>query len=251
MKQNNFGVLSGEYSKARRGYPPQLFDYLNSLIKASENGIGVRTLDTGCGTGISTRQLKAAGFRVIGCDAEEKMIQAAEKENDGITYVTAPAHSLPFESDHFDMVTTFTSFHWFSDPESIEEIKRILKPGGMFFVASKNADEGMSSEDFRNEYQKILKKYVGDRFDMTKDFFPSEILNKNSFNRVSENSFFMKEEYMIDEALVLLRSFSFWNLIGDIDKPLILEEITALYKKHLVNGFVVREWEVKTVVGYK
>ncbi len=59
---NNFGLMSADYDLARRGYPDEVFEYLKSFVKKTRP----ETLDIGCGTGISTRQLKENGFEVIG-----------------------------------------------------------------------------------------------------------------------------------------------------------------------------------------
>lgn len=247
MQQNNFGQLSREYHKARRGYPDEVFDYLNSLVENGKN----KTLDIGCGTGISTRQLKEKGFDVVGSDVDPKMIALAKEVDNDIEYVIASASKLPFEDGQFDVITAFTSFHWFTDRESMNEIRRVLKSDGVFFVALKKADKGKVSEIFREEYVAILKKYVGDRFDTSKDFFPLEVLKNNVFRDVVEKDFYIKEAYTVDEALTLLQSFSFWNLVPDEKKQFLSKEIKDLYERHLVEGFVVRDWEIQTVVGCK
>lgn len=103
-----------------------MYDYLKSLV----NGEQPLTFDLGCGTGLSTGELKENGFDVIGADKEEEMIAVAKKENPNITFEISPANSLPFPDNHFDLVTAFTAFHWFNDIESLTEIKRVIKLGG-------------------------------------------------------------------------------------------------------------------------
>nr|MBP9772039.1 methyltransferase domain-containing protein [Candidatus Paceibacterota bacterium] len=76
-EQNNFSPLSQSYNVARRGYPNELFEYLHSLIE----GNNLKALDLGCGTGISTRQLKEHGFHAIGLDRDEGMLEAAHKND--------------------------------------------------------------------------------------------------------------------------------------------------------------------------
>ena len=36
------------------------------------------------------------------------------------------------------MVTVFTAFHWFAHEKAVEEIKRVMKPDGIFFAALKD-----------------------------------------------------------------------------------------------------------------
>jgi ubiquinone/menaquinone biosynthesis C-methylase UbiE len=85
MERNNFDALSKDYDAARRGYPVELFRYLKKILINKDDQI----LDVGCGTGISTRQLKRYGFRAIGSDKGAEMIQIAKEYGDGLTYVVA------------------------------------------------------------------------------------------------------------------------------------------------------------------
>jgi ubiquinone/menaquinone biosynthesis C-methylase UbiE len=52
-------------------------------------------------------------------------------------YVTGSAERIPFSNNTFDAVTAFAAFHWFDNKASLNEIKRVLKPGGIFFVVNK------------------------------------------------------------------------------------------------------------------
>ena len=245
-EQNNFGLMSEEYNSARRGYPPEVFEYLKSLIK-KDNPV---TLDMGCGTGISTRQLKQYAFEVIGADKDPAMIDMAMKQTIDIPYIIAPANKLPFEANKFDLITAFTAFHWFNDEESLLEIKRVMKENGIFFAALKTNRQD-ENKDFKEGYSSILKKYAGDSFDTTKDHFKKEFLNKAGFSEITEKSFYVDEKYTVEEALVLLQSLSLWNLVEENRKPEMLKEMKEFYESHLVDGFVIRSREISTFIAYK
>jgi len=245
-EQNNFGVMSEEYNAARRGYPQEVFEYLKSLIK-KDNPL---TLDIGCGTGISTRQLKQSGFEVIGADKDSVMIDVALKQSDDIPYVIAPANKLPYETDKFDLLTAFTAFHWFNNEESLLEIRRVMKEGGIFFAALKTNRKD-ENEDFKNGYSAILEKYAGKSFDTTQEHFKKEWLKKVGFSAVTEKSFYVDEKYTVEEALILIQSLSLWNLVADNKKSTMLEEMKEFYASHLIDGFVIRSREISTLVVYK
>ncbi len=243
--QNNFGLMSKEYNSARRGYPQEVFQYLKSIIKINKP----LTLDIGCGTGISTRQLKQFDFEVTGADKDAAMINTAMEQSDDIDYLLATADKIPFESNKFDLVTAFTSFHWFNNEESLLEIKRVLKKGGIFFAALKTNREDENA-DFRNGYTAILKKYAGDRFDRTQDHFKKEFLIKAGFSEITERSFAVDENYTVEEALTLQKSLSIWNLIKEDDRSEVLKEMKEFYESHLVNGFVLRSRKISTFFTY-
>ena len=244
--QNNFGSLSVEYNVARKGYPPQVFEHLQSIVEKDKS----RLLDVGCGTGISTRQLKEYGFEVSGADKDTEMIRVAKEIDPSIPYILAVTDQLPFEDGSFDIVTAFTAFHWFNNEESLLEIKRVLKPEGIFFVALKTNRKDENPE-LKAGYFSILKKYAGENFDTTKNHYDKTYLKNVGFSNISERVFPVDEKYTLEEALTLIRSLSLWNLVLEEDKPQMLEELKTLYERNLVEGFVVRQREISVITATK
>ena len=58
-------------------------------------------------------------------------------ENGIVTVLQASVLELPFESNFFDAVTTFQShYHWSDILASMQEIYRVLKPGGQFVLVA-------------------------------------------------------------------------------------------------------------------
>ncbi len=243
---NKFGHMHAEYSLARRGYPPEIYEYLSGIV----HQMNPQTLDLGCGTGISTRELQQFSFDVVGADKDAGMIESAKSQSEGVEYIIASAESLPFVSGHFDIITAFTAFHWFNNDKALTEIKRILKPGGVFFAALKGNRQNEETKAFRKGYTEILKKYAGEHFDSTKEFFQTDRI-KQLFNNITEKSFYVDERYTVEDALTLIRSLSLWNLVSAEDKSKLLTELKEFYKANLVDGFVVRSREIFTLSGTK
>lgn len=239
--RNNFGHMGVEYSAARRGYPNEVFEYVKYLSKEKNSKI----LDLGCGTGISTRQLKGYFSDVTGADKDQLMIDQALRQSADIPYIVTNADDLPFKSRQFDIVTAFTAFHWFNDEKSLKEIKRVLKHEGLLFVALKTNRKD-ENEDFRKGYHSILKKFAGEDYDATYKHHEVELMLKVGFSNLRQKSFFVDEKYTVEEALVLLRSLSLWNLVKEADRPRMLEEMKKFYENHLTKGFVVRKREIVT-----
>lgn len=243
---NNFGPISAKYAAVRRGYPIELYRYLKTLVKKSK----ANTLDLGCGTGIATRELKKAGFAVMGTDKDRKMIKIARQYDKKIIYVVAPADKLPFADSQFDLVTAFTAFHWFNDKKSLLEIKRVLKPGGLFFAALKSNYESKNNKVLHKKYRAILKKYAGNNFDRTYKHFKKQFLRK-LFSQLKEKSFRVDEKYTVPESLLLIQSLSLWNLVSTKNKPRMLKELKELYNAHKTGKFITRNREIFAIVGKK
>jgi ubiquinone/menaquinone biosynthesis C-methylase UbiE len=95
-------------------------------------------IDVGCGTG---RLLRAASVRwpeaqLFGVDPAEQMVSEAIRLNPNATFKLAPAESLPFSDQTVDLVLSSLSFHhWANQTKGLQEIVRVLRPGGLFCLA--------------------------------------------------------------------------------------------------------------------
>ncbi len=91
---------------------------------------GERILDLGCGDGVLTAELAAAGAHVVGVDASEAFIATCRAR--GLDVRLMDGEDLSFTHE-FDAVFSNAALHWMTRPERvIEGVKRALKPGGRF-----------------------------------------------------------------------------------------------------------------------
>jgi trans-aconitate methyltransferase len=92
---------------------------------------GERVLDLGCGDGVLTEKIAAAGATVIGVDAGPDMIAAARRR--GLEAQVMDGQRLTFNGE-FDAVFSNAALHWMkADPDAvIVGVRRALKPGGRF-----------------------------------------------------------------------------------------------------------------------
>lgn len=102
---------------------------------------GLEVADIGCGTGIYTGELLAAGARVVGVDISPEMLAIAAAKTaaygDAVSFLPGDAAALPFADGSFDLVTSITAMEFFSKPgECLQEMYRVVKPGGRLIVAT-------------------------------------------------------------------------------------------------------------------
>jgi ubiquinone/menaquinone biosynthesis C-methylase UbiE len=95
-------------------------------------------VDVGCGTG---RLLRAAAVRwpqarLFGVDPAERMISEARRLNPRATFIIAPAEAIPLGDESADLALSSLSFHhWADQAKGLQEIVRILRPGGRLCLA--------------------------------------------------------------------------------------------------------------------
>lgn len=107
------------------------------------NGEGGAILDIGCGTG---GFLVAAGQRyatLVGADIAFRWLiiarKRAQEANRNVTFVCCCGEYLPFAGNPFDLVVASDVLeHTMAPQEVVREGARVLRPGGIFFVATPN-----------------------------------------------------------------------------------------------------------------
>ncbi len=115
---------------------------------------GGRVLDVGTRSGEFILKLKD-GFKdyseMIGIDYDEKVIETTKKKLDfeDIHFSHMDAENMTFEDNSFDTVCISNTLHHLPDINKIlNEMKRVLKPGGLFIVNemfSDNQDEAQNT----------------------------------------------------------------------------------------------------------
>jgi trans-aconitate methyltransferase len=91
---------------------------------------GERILDLGCGDGVLTEKIVAAGAVVVAVDAAPDMVAAARAR--GIDARIMRGRDLTFDNE-FDAVFSNASLHWMRPPDAVlAGVRRALKPRGRF-----------------------------------------------------------------------------------------------------------------------
>ena len=103
---------------------------------------GWTMLDVGCGGGFTIRRLlnRSKDAHVYGIDISEESVTKAKKVNAEVlnkqVFVTqGSAERLPYNNEIFDLVTAVeTVYFWPNLPDCLQEVHRVLKPGGKFSI---------------------------------------------------------------------------------------------------------------------
>jgi SAM-dependent methyltransferase len=99
-----------------------------------------RGVDLACGTGIyiaaQRRHFPGALIEWHGADASAAMLAVAEEKlGFACRFREARAEKLPYADDYFDYVVTRFAFHHFTDKTTaLQEMRRVLAPGGLLRI---------------------------------------------------------------------------------------------------------------------
>jgi SAM-dependent methyltransferase len=90
---------------------------------------GTRLLDVACGSGLALELARTRGAEVAGIDASQRLVAIAQDRNPGSDVRHGDMHALPWDDASFDVVTSFRGI-WGTTPEVMDEVRRVLRPGG-------------------------------------------------------------------------------------------------------------------------
>jgi SAM-dependent methyltransferase len=96
-----------------------------------------RVLDLGCGNGALLGQLAPRVVRGVGVDRSPRMIELARgraANTPSLSFETVSGPALPFADASFDVVVSLLSFRYLDWDPMMNEIRRVLAPGGRILI---------------------------------------------------------------------------------------------------------------------
>lgn len=233
-----------EYLKYRPTYPPELFQFLNSIVNGNN-------LAVDCAAGNGQAAIGIAGYfdKVIAIDASASQIEHAIR-NDKVEYRIAKAEDTGVETGSTDLVTIATAVHWVDLDLFYEETKRILNDNGIIAVwtYSTSAEIDPAIDETVNLFSKeILFKHWDRGIEQVWNFeelpFP--------FERIDSPEFEIKRNWTYEEFLNYIYTWSSVQSYIDTHN----ETPVTLLKDRLQNiwGEIKREvkWKVIMKAGRK
>ncbi|MCL2106134.1 MAG: class I SAM-dependent methyltransferase [Oscillospiraceae bacterium] len=126
-----FMGFAGAYNAVRPACPQYVVEILTRYLGRRPETV----VDLGCGTGLSTFIWSDAAGRVIGIEPSADMLAEAmesAKQLPNVVFGQAFSDNIGLESGIADIVTCSQSFHWMEPVSTLREVRRLLKPGGVF-----------------------------------------------------------------------------------------------------------------------
>ena len=123
QRASSFGPVAAAYERARPLYPAELVAWLAPQPPRD-------VLDLAAGTGKLTRQLVAAGHRVVAVEPSDGMREQLIAAVPGATALAGAAEDIPLADASVDAICVGQAWHWFDERAAAAECARVLRPGG-------------------------------------------------------------------------------------------------------------------------
>jgi ubiquinone/menaquinone biosynthesis C-methylase UbiE len=122
-----FDRAAEEYDRGRPGYPSAAIDVLVRELGLERGSVVV---DLAAGTGKLTRDLAARFDIVIAIEPLDGMRDRLASAVPAARTLAGTAERIPLPDASADAVFVAQAFHWFDGRRALDEIARLLKPGG-------------------------------------------------------------------------------------------------------------------------
>jgi SAM-dependent methyltransferase len=171
------------------------YAYAATLVKDK------RVLDLASGEGYGSSILADVALSVVGVDIDEAAVRhaSATYRRDNLEFVTGSITCVPIPGNHsFDAAVCFEAIEHIEDQEKLlVEVKRLLKPDGVFIVSTPNKvvyhDESEHENPFHvkelyfEEFQQLLGRhfknvrFLGQRIHPSSSIWPIGLQNVTGF----------------------------------------------------------------------
>jgi ubiquinone/menaquinone biosynthesis C-methylase UbiE len=127
----------------------------------------VLELGFGAGRAIELVAAQASSGHVAGIDHSQEMVWAASRRNahaikaGKVTLYQGDLATLPFADNQFDKIFSIQTLYFWSEPsQTLSEIFRVLKPGGMLVVTLSTGTIDNTETTGLERYQLLLEEQI-------------------------------------------------------------------------------------------
>jgi ubiquinone/menaquinone biosynthesis C-methylase UbiE len=135
LNRQSYDIIAAEFNATRR-FVWRDIELFRDYIKDRD-----KVLDLGCGNGRLAQLFVDKQVNYLGVDASEKMIEIAKKNYPDKNFAVMDALNLDLPEKSFDAVICVSTLNHFEKKEHqrfIENVKKILKPGGYLLMVNWN-----------------------------------------------------------------------------------------------------------------
>jgi SAM-dependent methyltransferase len=146
-RSGSFGEVAELYERYRPGPSPDAVGWL--LPRRVEVAV-----DLGAGTGALTRLVVPVADEVVAVEPDERMRTVLVEQVPAARAVDGRGDSMPLPDRFADAVLASSSWHWMDTVATLDEVARVLKPGGVLGVM-------WSGPDFAGSFERAYLLHTG------------------------------------------------------------------------------------------
>jgi 2-polyprenyl-3-methyl-5-hydroxy-6-metoxy-1,4-benzoquinol methylase len=234
-------------------------EHLHRYALAKEFAQGKWVLDIACGEGYGSQILAETAEMVNGVDIDDSIIAKARSKykRKNIVFTTGSVEKIPFDPGSFDMVVSFETLeHTTAHEAMLEEIKRVLKPGGILLISTPDkmnysdkpgyANPFHKKELYEVEFKTLLKKYFRYQEFYYQNLITASVISNNGAGPVNfyDGDFTGVQKINHPEPLYMVAVCS--------DEEVILPPTSLFIANNtLETAITIKEKEIKNTWSYK
>ena len=172
-------------------------------------------LDIACGDGYGSNMLAKKARSVAGVDIDgETILLAREKyKKENLEYKQGSAARIPYPDNSFEIVVSFETLeHHDKHIEMMQEIKRVLIPGGVCCISTPDKLVYTDQKNYKNPFH-VKELYREEFEDMLKEHFKNIVILKQQF---FSGSLIVPDNSELDKLKLLSGNFDSFKQVSNI-----------------------------------
>jgi len=220
---SGFGAEAAAYERARPGYPDDAVAWIVDHLRITP----ARTvLDLAAGTGKFTRLLVATGAPIIAAEPVDGMRRMLTRALPEVPTIAAVAEAMPLAGGSVDAITVAQAFHWFDAQAALEELHRVLRPGGRLALIWNARDRSVPWVDqIWSIMDRVEKRAPWRAHDEWRE---SAFVDTPWFGPLTEATFHHEQILTPDDVVERVRSVSHVAVLPPERQEAVLDEVRAV-----------------------
>jgi len=238
LAAEGFGQDASAYERGRPQYPAAALDWLFGELGLDGNS---RVLDLAAGTGKLTRGLVGRAGKVVAVEPLDAMRAQLERVLPEVEAISGVAEAIPLPDASVAAVFSGEAFHWFDVDPTLDEIRRVLAPGGglavLWNVAQWDAPWAPEVGEAIVRHRDPRRHPFAEGEYGTLD---GRMQDRADFTPMRLESFDHEQPMTADDLLAQVASFSFIASLPEAARAAALADVAEILSAHGIEETVLR-----------
>ncbi|TDQ64318.1 methyltransferase family protein [Maritalea mobilis] len=184
-----------KYQSGRPDYAAASLDWMRDALAVGKNS---KVVDLGAGTGKFTKRICEVSDHVIAVEPVAAMRETLQANLPQVETPEGNALDIPLPDQSVDALICAQSFHWFASDLAVNEMARVLRPGGKLGLIWNVRDENV---DWVAAITKLITPYEGDAPRYYKGDWQKPLPSPH-FSPLEKQSFMQSHDGPAEEVIV-------------------------------------------------